>query len=90
MTRAKACLVTLLALGSFAAAHAQGTNDNIVGGTATTRGGVKTGKGPLTQPIPPAVSTTNPNQNLQQVPLRPQNIPGPALTNPSPQPFGSR
>jgi hypothetical protein len=74
-------------------AVAQGTHDknnNGMGGTATTGHGVKTGQGPLSQPIPPAVSTTNPQQNLQQSPQRPQNMPGPTQTNPPQQPFGSR
>jgi hypothetical protein len=57
-----------------------------MGGTATSGTGVRTGKGPLSQPIPPATSTTNPQQN----PQRPQNTPGPAQTNPPQEPFGSR
>jgi hypothetical protein len=92
-TKAFQLLATLLVLGSIAVAHAQGTgdkNDNGTGGAATKRGGVKTGRGPLSHPIPPAVSTTNPQQNLQQSPQRPQNMPGPALTNPPQHPFGSR
>jgi hypothetical protein len=56
------------------------------GGTATTGTGVKTGKGPLTQPIPPAVSTSNPPHN----PQLPQNMQGPVHTNPPKEPFGSR
>ncbi len=52
--------------------------------------GVKTGKGPLSEPIPPATSTTNPQQNSQGNILRPRNMPGPALTNPPQQPFGSK
>jgi len=57
-----------------------------MGGTATSGTGVRTGQGPLSQPIPPATSTTNPQQN----PQRPQNTQGPAQTNPPQQPFGSR
>jgi hypothetical protein len=101
MTRAKivTLLATLLVLGSSAGAHAQGTKDpgggaisqnsnsgTGMGGTATSGTGVRTGQGPLSQPIPPATSTTNPQQNSQ----RPQNTQGPALTNPPQQPFGSR
>ena len=93
-TKAVQLLAILLALASIAGAHAQGTGDkrdNETGNPATTTGGVKTGKGPLSKPIPPAVSTTNPQYNYQnpQAPLRPQNMPGPALTNPPQQPFGS-
>jgi hypothetical protein len=93
MTRATACLALLLALGSIAGANAQGIHDNNDNGKAdkgTSGSGVKTGRGPLSYPIPPAVSTTNPNQNYQRGPERPQNMPGPALTNPPQQPFGSR
>jgi len=92
-------LATLLVLGSSAGAHAQGVGDTGnsstsqksntgtgMGGTATSGTGVRTGQGPLSQPIPPATSTTNPQQNSQ----RPQNTPGPAQTNPPQQPFGSR
>ncbi len=57
-------------------------------GTSGT--GVKTGKGALSEPIPPATSTTNPQQNLQGNLLRPQNMPGPARTNPPQHPFGSK
>src|SRR5664280_627102 len=101
MTRVKtSCLLaTLLVLGSSAGAHAQGTGDTGGaatsqktdtgtgrGGTATSGTGVSTGQGPLSQPIPPATSTTNP----QHDPQRPQNTQGPAQTNPPQQPFGSR
>jgi hypothetical protein len=61
-----------------------------MGGTATSGTGVRTGKGSLSQPIPPAVSTTNPQQNPQQNLQRPQNMQGPAQTNPPQEPFGSR
>jgi hypothetical protein len=88
----------LLLAGGFAA-NAQGTGND---GRTTTTGqssnrssengktSVKTGRGPLSQPLPPAVSTTNPGQNLQQSPQRPAYSPGPAMTNPSQQPFGTR
>jgi hypothetical protein len=101
---AGACLLaTVLVLGSSAGSLAQGTKDTNgaansqksntgtgMGGTATSGTGVRTGKGPLSQPIPPATSTTNPQQNPQQNPQRPQNTPGPAQTNPPQEPFGSR
>jgi hypothetical protein len=56
------------------------------GGTATTGTAVRTGHSPLSQPIPPAVSTVNPPHSSQ----RPQNFRGPAQTYPSPNPFGTR
>ena len=77
----------------IAGARAQGTGNTSgtgMGGSAATGTGVKTGHGPLSQPIPPAVSTTNPRQNPQQNPQRPQNMQGPAQTNPPQEPFGSR
>jgi hypothetical protein len=100
MAHAKTCwfFATALIFGSVAGAHAQGTADSITNpgtgmerngtseGTATTGTGVKTGRGPLSQPIPPATSTINPQQN----PQRPLNTWGPAQTNPPEQPFGSR
>ena len=100
MAHAKARLffATALLFGSVAGAHAQGTADSISnrgtgmernvtsGETATTGTAVKTGRGPLSQPIPPAVSTVNPQQN----PQRPSIIWGPALTNPPEHPFGTR
>jgi hypothetical protein len=93
MTRVKTSylLATLLVLGSSTGTFAQGTKDDSgMGGTATSGTGVRTGKGPLSKPIPPATSTTNPQQNLQQSPQRPQSTPGPAQTNPPQEPFGSR
>jgi hypothetical protein len=60
------------------------------GGAGTGGTAVKTGKGPLSEPIAPATSTTNPQQNSQGNLLRPQNMPGPALTNPPQNPFGSK
>jgi hypothetical protein len=96
MAWAKACKLPLVLLAFISLAYAgivcaqtQSTdkrNDNGVGGTASTGTGVKTGKGPLSHPIPPAVSTTNP----QPTPQRPQNMQGPTQTNPPEQPFGSR
>jgi hypothetical protein len=100
VAHAKVCLfvATALLFGSAADARAQGTADSVTnrnpgvernatsGGTATTGTGVKTGRGPLSQPIPPAVSTVNPQQN----PQRPSNTWGPALTNPPEHPFGSQ
>jgi len=93
MTRVKfsQLLVSLVLLGTMTSAHAQGTGDN----SATQSGGgasgapVQTGSGPLAQPIPPAASSANPRQNLQQDPQRPQGTWGPARTNPPQQPFGS-
>jgi len=87
-------LVILLALGSSTGAFGQGTGNigpgliaaSGVRGTAGGRTGVKTGQGPLTQPIPPATSTANPPQN----PQRPSGVRGPAQTNPSSYPFGTR
>jgi hypothetical protein len=77
--------------GAGGAATGQKSNTGTgMGGTATSGTGVRTGKGPLSQPIPPATSTTNPQQNPQQNPQRPQNTPGPAQTNPPQEPFGSR
>src|ERR1041385_5408617 len=67
-------------------AHNSGTG---VGGTASSGTGVRTGQSPLSQPIPPATSTINPQQNFQQAPQRPQNFRGPAMTYPSQHPFGT-
>ncbi len=88
-----------LGLAWFSSAQAQNTRDNSqapsqqslyprsdMGGTATTGTGIRTGQGPLTKPIPPAVSTTNPQQNPQY----PINRQGPVQTNPPQEPFGSR
>jgi len=90
----------VLALASIAGANAQGIGDtgsstskksnSGVGGTATSGTGVRTGQGPLSQPIPPATSSVNPRQNFQQTPQRPLNVQGPAQTNPPQQPFGTR
>ena len=89
----------LVAVGSISNALAQGTNQyGTRGGYVATPGGsygtgstgVRTGQGPLSQPIPPATSLANPNQNYysSQTPNRPQNNWGPAVTNPSQNPFG--
>ena len=100
MTPRKVCLfvATALLFGSVAVAHAQGTADSVTnrntgvernntsGGTATTGTGVKTGRGALSQPIPPAASILNPQQN----PQRPLNTWGPTQTNPPEHPFGSQ
>jgi hypothetical protein len=99
MVKTSCLLATVLVLGSSAGTLAQGTGDTGgaansqktntdtgMGGNATSGTGVRTGKGPLSKPIPPATSTTNPQQN----PQRPQNTQGPAQTNPPQQPFGSR
>lgn len=98
-SKARFFLATALIFGSVAGVHAQGTADSItnrdiptgqngtMGGTAATGNtGVRTGRGPLSESVPPAVSTINPQQN----PQRPLNTWGPALTNPPQQPFGSR
>lgn len=88
-------LAAMIALGSIASANAQSTGIRVatdqksstdMGGSATSGTGVKTGKGPLNQPIAPAASTMNPQQN----PQRPQNMQGPASTNPPEHPFGNR
>lgn len=102
MTSVKICHLlsaTLLVLVSISSGHAEDTGydggaatskksdtGTGMGGSATSGTGARTGHGPLSQPIPPATSTLNP----QQDPNRPQSRRGPAQTNPSPQPFGSR
>src|SRR5262249_34245855 len=99
-------LIALAALGTIASAHAQAIQYGTGGGGGGYSGGgyyrgggyyngyagsgVPTGRGPMSQPIPPAVSTFNRGQNLQQDPYRPQNQRGPALTNPSQYPFGAQ
>ena len=91
-------LISLVVLGSIPNAHAQGTSQNEYGGGASyatrpggfygTGGGtgVRTGRGPLSQPIPPAASLANPRQNYYY--NRPQNYWGPTATNPPQYPFG--
>ena len=84
-------LAGLLVLGLAAGAHAQGTQQNMnpgVGGTASSGTGVTTGRGAGSQPVPPAASRFNNQQNQQQ--NRPLNAPGPTQTNPGQNPFGSR
>jgi hypothetical protein len=92
-------VVSLVVLASITSAHAQGTNQYGRTGGYTQPGGyyyygpgapVVTGRGPLTQPIPPAVSSINRGQNVQQGPYGSQNYWGPALTNPPQYPFGAR
>ena len=80
----------ILVLGLTTVVQAQGTGQNMYGGTASGGSGVTTGVGPLTQPIAPAQSSANPRQNMQQNTQRPQNAPGPVQTNPAQNPFGSR
>jgi hypothetical protein len=89
-------LAALLAFGAIVDARAQsgtpsGQNTRTgLGGTATSGTAVRTGRGPLSQTIPPASSTLNLQQNSQQNSQRPLNAPGPVHTNPSQQPFGTR
>lgn len=97
-------VIGLVALGSIASAHAQGTNQyggqgggyrgGYYNGGSAYNGyagaGVPTGRGPMSQPIPPAVSSTNRGQNVQQSPYRSQNNWGPTLTNPPQHPFGGQ
>jgi hypothetical protein len=91
-------LATLLAFGVIVDAYAQsgaasGQNTGIgtgLGGTAITGTAVRTGRGPLSQSIPPASSILNSQQNSRQNFQRPLNTPGPVHTNPPQQPFGSR
>lgn len=91
-------LTASLVLGNSPIANAQGTNQyGGSGGYVTGQGGsygagtgARTGQGPLSQPVPPATSLTNPRQNYYypQSPNRPQNYGGPAVTNPPQYPFG--
>lgn len=98
-TKAVYLFATLLVVGSVAGAYCQGVGDTDgvttsrklhtgtgAGGTAASGSGVRTGKGPLSKSVPPAVSTTNP----QQDPRRPLNSQGAVPTNPPTEPFGSR
>ena len=73
-------------VGANAQSTTSGNNNSGIGGTAASGTGVKTGKGPLTQPVPPAVNLSGPRQD----PQRPANVQGPAQTNPPKQPFGSQ
>lgn len=89
---AKACCVSaIFILLSVVAAQAQSSGNNTgAGGTASTGTGVRTGQGPLSQPIPPATSLINPQQNyLRSASPYPRNYYGPAQTYPSPEPFGT-
>jgi hypothetical protein len=86
---ASAILATTLLLiitpGAGAQTGTAGGPKTGTGGTATSGTGVKTGQGPLTGRIPPAASTTNPQNN----PQRPQNMQGGAVqTKPPANPFG--
>lgn len=93
-------LMGVLLAGSIPAANAQGTNQyggssGYVTGPGGSYGaapgtGARTGQGPLSQPVPPATSLTNPRQNYYypQTSNRPQNYWGPAVTNPPQYPFG--
>jgi hypothetical protein len=89
-TQSSWLLVGLLLLASAASASAQPTDGNNAAQIGTSGAPVSTGHGPLSQPVPPAVSTANPRQNFQQGAQRPQNSVGPVQTKPSQQPFGSR
>jgi len=82
-------LAGILVVGLTNVVQAQGTGQNMYGGTASSGTGVTTGVGPLNQPVTPAPSTANPRQNMQQNIQRPQNMPGPVQTNPGQNPFGS-
>jgi hypothetical protein len=86
-------LISLVVLSDLASANAQsGGYTARPGGVYGTGGGtgVRTGRGPLSQPIPPATSLINPRQNYYypQTPYRPQYYGGPAVTNPPQYPFG--
>jgi hypothetical protein len=98
-------LISLVVLGNIPSAHAQGTSQYEYGGGGSyaTRpggfygtggysgGGVPTGRGPLSQPIPPAASLRNPRQNYYYYPQTPyRNYWGPTATNPPQYPFGAR
>lgn len=89
MMSIKTCLVLVAMLASTSLAQAQKSGGG-VGGTATTGTGVRTGQGPLAQPVPPATSLTNTQQNNSLNSQRPINSQGPAQTNPSQTPFGTR
>lgn len=82
-------IATALALGTTGASYTPAlvqAQDSRVGGSATSGTAVRTGRGPLSYPVPPAVSTLNPPQS----PQRPQGFRGPAMTSPPAHPFGSR
>ena len=79
-------------------AYAQVTNPysnahTNMGGSASSGTGVPTGRGPLSQPSPPAVSSLNNlnnQQNLQGNNQRAQGQTGPVQTPAQLQPFGGR
>lgn len=89
-------LAAVLAFGITAAAQAQVVNSRTgaptgVGGTASSGTGVRTGQGPLSQPVPPAsssISNSQQNQNQQGTIQRPQGSLGPVQTVPPQKPFG--
>jgi hypothetical protein len=91
-------LIGLAVIGWVPAAHAQtnryGNSGGYVtspGGTYSTGGGtgVRTGQGPLSQPIPPATSLSNPRQNYYNGQMYGgRYYGGPAQTNPPQNPFG--
>jgi hypothetical protein len=88
-----ASLLTLGLLSGALAQNSQRTNTAPkMGGTASSGTGVRTGQGPLSQPVPPAASSIyNSQQNLQgNNTQRPQGMRGPVQTYPSEQPFGTR
>ena len=86
ITKATLLAVIGLAMGTAPGIAADAGMQTGAGGTATTGTAVRTGRSALSQPVPPAVSTSNPPQSSQ----RPQNFRGPAQTYPSSNPFGTR
>lgn len=94
MTTSHRLISALLMFGFLTAAQAQVTNPNShtptgIGGTASSGTGVRTGTGALSQPVAPAASLLNNNQqNLQGSSQRPLNSSSPVQTFPSQQPFG--
>ncbi len=91
MTYRPITLAAVFTIGFATLAHAQAPTHPPLGGTASTSAStgtsVKTGQGPLTQPVPPAASSIYTQQNLQGV-QRPQGATAPVQTYPSSQPFG--
>ncbi len=86
---ARCLLAAAIVISGVAGAHAQtdGDADRVTTDQRSNTGsGVKTGRGPLAQPTPPATSTMKPQQDSQ----RPQNMQGPAQTNPPQHPFGTK
>jgi len=93
-TRLSVLCAGLLVLAITSAAIAQVTAPNSakptrLGGTASSGTGVPTGQGPLSQPVPPAASSLNfQQQNLTGNTQRAQGVNGPVQTPPQQQPFG--